>query len=162
MIGFMTKTNRSNLLARLVKRQMDIVKIVTAFAKYSIVGYCVGETFVNVVGWPASINGKSMQPTLLACQAEYSDSWCWRQFMSEWVWVNNWRAQHHNINRGDIIVYISPKNPNEMLIKRVIALEGDIVDLDSDSCYPLTRLRIPSGHVWVHGDNRSISVDSNK
>lgn len=175
MIWFLTKTNNYTSIARLVKRQLrqlvdlrqlkpvkQVTAVSTTVTKYFIVGYCLVETFGNFVGWPASINGKSMQPTLLGCQDVHSDSWSWRQYMSEWVWVNCWRAKTDNINRGDIIVYISPKNPNELLIKRVIALEGDVVDLDTDSCYPLTRLRIPSGHIWVHGDNRAISVDSNK
>ena len=83
--------------------------------------------------------------------------------MSDWVWVDCWRARQGKIKRGDVVVYISPKNPNEYLIKRVIALEGDIVETESCySSYPLSRLRIPGGHVWVHGDNRGISVDSNK
>ena len=75
--------------------------------------------------------------------------------------VTDWgdRGDHSNISRGDIIVYISPKTPNEYLIKRVIATEGDIVDTNGK--YTLPRLRIPDGHVWVHGDNRSVSVDSN-
>ena len=178
MIWFLTKSNNYTSIARLIKRHMTqlgdlkmlkpvkqvsaVTKMSATVTKYFIVGYCVVETFGNFVGWPASINGKSMQPTLLGCQDVTSDSWCWRQVMSEWVWVNCWRAKQDSINRGDIIVYVSPKNPNELLIKRVIALEGDIVDLDTDTSYPLTRLRIPSGHIWVHGDNRAISVDSNK
>jgi len=116
------------------------------------------------VGCINSISGKSMQPTLnpsLVCKVEemtLRQKW----IESDWVWVNCWRAMKHKVDRGNLIVYVSPKNPEELLIKRVIATEGDIVETNGSGDYPLPRVRIPSGHVWVQGDNRAVSVDSNK
>ena len=116
------------------------------------------------VGCINSISGKSMQPTLnpsLVCKVEemtLSQKW----IESDWVLVNCWRAMKHKVDRGNLIVYVSPKNPEELLIKRVIATEGDIVETNGGGDYPLPRVRIPSGHVWVQGDNRAVSVDSNK
>ena len=135
------------------------VKIFGLTLKYAIVGYCVEETFLNFIGYTASINGRSMQPTLNPKSTGEPSSWVEKWIMSDWVWVNCWRAHKLDIGRGDIIVYISPKTPNEYLIKRVIATAGDIVDTNGK--YELSRVRIPAGHVWVHGDNRNISVDSN-
>ena len=126
--------------------------------------YVLEQAFSHSVGYPASINGKSMQPALnphLTARTE-DQSWWDRWVRSDWVWVNCWRVGSRDLGRGDMIVYTSPKNPDECLIKRVIALEGDIVDTNGRGDYPLPRVRIPSGHVWVHGDNRNISVDSNK
>lgn len=166
MIWFITRTARLSKLQ--LKEQfyspiiLSKLKLVGFTFKCAFFGYCLEEATLNLVGYPASINGRSMQPTFnpVTFGDNDSDSWVSKWIMSDWVWVNCWRArQHCNISRGDIIVYVSPKTPNEYLIKRVIAVEGDIVDTNGK--YPLSRVRIPDGHVWVHGDNRNISVDSN-
>ena len=133
-------------------------------AGYVVNGYFCFKGVTSSVGTINSISGKSMQPTLnpsMVCKAEEM-SWSQQWIESDWVWVNCWRAMQHKVERGDLIVYVSPKNPEELLIKRVIATEGDIVETNGSGDYPLPRVRIPSGHVWVQGDNRAVSVDSNK
>lgn len=128
------------------------------------IGYLCIKTVTSSVGCINSISGKSMQPTLnpsMVCKAEEM-TWSQKWIDSDWVWVNCRRAMQHKVDRGDLIVYVSPKNPEELLIKRVIATEGDIVETNGSGDYPLPKVRIPSGHVWVQGDNRAVSVDSNK
>lgn len=135
-----------------------------AAAGYVAIGYFCLKAVSSSVGCINSISGKSMQPTLnpsMVCKAEEM-TWNQHWVESDWVWVNCWRARQHRVCRGDLIVYVSPKNPEELLIKRVIATEGDIVETNGRGDYPLPRVRIPSGHVWVQGDNRAVSVDSNK
>ncbi|XP_022667171.1 mitochondrial inner membrane protease subunit 2-like isoform X2 [Varroa destructor] len=61
------------------------------------------------------------------------------------------------IKRGDVIAFISPKDPSERLIKRVIALQGDAVLPRKGT----NVVRIPPGHCWVEGDNHKTSLDSN-
>ncbi len=53
----------------------------------------------------------------------------------------------------------SPHNPEKLVIKRVIALEGDIVYTRAPC--PLATVQVPVNHVWVEGDNRDNSFDSN-
>ena len=136
----------------------------TVVAGQVTIGYFCLKAVASSVGCIQSISGKSMQPALNPSQVLKTEELTWHQkwIESDWVWVNCWRAMQHKVDRGDLLVYVSPKNPEELLIKRVIATEGDIVDTNGTGDYPLPRVRIPSGHVWVQGDNRAISVDSNK
>ncbi|GIX80013.1 hypothetical protein CEXT_86651 [Caerostris extrusa] len=51
----------------------------------------------------------------------------------------------------------SPRDPDEKLIKRVIAVEGDTVKASDMLRY----VSIPAGHCWVEGDHTAHSMDSN-
>ena len=43
----------------------------------------------------------------------------------------------------------SPENPDRMLVKRILALEGDVVKTLPP--YPDQEIVVPQGHVWVEG-----------
>ena len=67
-----------------------------------------------------------------------------------------------NIQRGELITFVSPIHPGRMVCKRVIGLPGDIVCVDPKGLYvPATEhVVIPKGHLWVAGDNMDASRDS--
>src|SRR5205814_9307659 len=63
---------------------------------------------------------------------------------------------------ADSVWYIrSPSNPEKIAIKRVVALEGDIVHTRPP--YPYPRAEVPTGHLWVEGDEGGRqTIDSNQ
>jgi signal peptidase I len=106
--------------------------------------------------------GRSMIPTL-------EDN----QFLA----VNKLGYRLHNPQRGDIIVFRDPRDQSRKLIKRVIGLPGDVVEVSDGQVYideqalaedyisapgrysyPSTR--VPESEYFVLGDNRNNSSDS--
>lgn len=64
----------------------------------------------------------------------------------DYVFLNRWAIRNQNIQHGDIVCVISPKVPNQTLIKRVIGLAGDIVDTRG---YKLSVLEVWISFVYV-------------
>jgi signal peptidase I len=113
------------------------------------------------------VSGTSMEPGLID---------------NEYVMVNKIAYLFHGPERGDVVVFHNPQNPNEDLIKRVIGLPGDTVKTNStevrvndvlldEKAYisaptntPLNpgakTWLIPPNQYFVLGDNRPVSLDS--
>lgn len=111
------------------------------------------------------VDGSSMEPTL---------------YEPEYLLVS--KLFYNVPEKGDIITFYSAHYWDAVLVKRVIANEGDIVDIDYstgnvlvngeylDEPYILERIRfeddvdmpyeVPEGCVFVMGDNRNGSTDS--
>ena len=69
----------------------------------------------------------------LLCNALQCLKWSTVCLLSQdWVWVNTFAARNYKFTPGDIVVYVSPKDSTDCLIKRVIGVEGDIIS--SDRC----------------------------
>ncbi len=141
------------------KKLVDLVSIVAS----SIVAIMLLFTFVfRIVG----VSGPSMMNTLID---------------GDWLLVS---AFINEPERGDIVIITQPNNiGNEPIVKRIIAIGGDTIDIDFDTAavivngkvidepylgtpttndefawsYPLT---LKEGQVFVMGDNRQHSTDS--
>lgn len=77
-------------------------------------------------------SGVSMQPALNP-NADTSD----------YVFLSRWAVKNFTVERGDIVALTSPKDPDQKIIKRVVALQGDVV---STLGYKKPFVRIPEGH----------------
>jgi inner membrane protease subunit 1 len=63
--------------------------------------------------------------------------------------------RHPNtLKHGDIVVLRSPQEPLKTICKRVVGRPGELV------WSGVIAERVPPGHVWLEGDNKSKSNDS--
>jgi signal peptidase I len=113
---------------------------------------------------PVRVEGTSMLPRL-----EDSD----RLFINKFVY------RISAIERGDVVVFHYPRDPEKSYIKRVIALPGDRLRIDRGVVWinghrqvenyvpeefrdlkSVAETQIPPGYYYMMGDHRSISSDS--
>ncbi|KAJ0407916.1 hypothetical protein P43SY_009203 [Pythium insidiosum] len=123
-------------------------QVVAKAALWLPVGVAVNSLVVSV----ASVKGRSMQPAL-------NDGVTNGYAVRDRVLLDKFSIQiRHRYRRGDVVVLTSPEDPNGKLVKRLVALEGDIIQgRDGHS------IVIPQGKCWVEGDNNALSDDdSNK
>lgn len=99
------------------------------------------------------------------------------------VFVNKAAFHFRAPRRGDVVMFVSPQEPDKGLVKRVIAVAGDTIELKQKKVYlngalveepyaqflradvalqgdTLPPVRVPEGMVFVMGDNRDVSRDS--
>ncbi|XP_075983786.1 mitochondrial inner membrane protease subunit 2 [Anticarsia gemmatalis] len=117
--------------------------------KSVILGVPIGITFLDTVGYVARVEGISMQPVL------NPDS---KSNNNDYVFLSRWAVRDYNLQRGDVISLVSPKDPNQKIIKRIVALQGDIVNTLG---YKSQYVKVPEGHCWVEGDHTGHTLDSN-
>ena len=103
------------------------------------------------------VSGTSMEPTLIE---------------GEYIIVNK-RA---SIQRGDVVLAIDPDG--QYIVKRVVALAGDLVCIKSNSVFVneilydslqnhsnesyVVKVEVPDNSVFLLGDNRTESIDSRR
>ncbi len=113
---------------------------------------------------PVKVEGTSMLPRL-----EDQDR----------LFINKFAYHFEKIERGDVVVFYYPRDPQKSYIKRVIALPGDDLRIDAGRVYVNGKLLVepyvprqyrdarsrketivPPEDYFVMGDHRSISSDS--
>ncbi|KAK4181804.1 mitochondrial carrier domain-containing protein [Triangularia setosa] len=118
--------------------------------------------FNSYVAEVTLINGPSMYPFFNAGYNErLGRDWCL-------VWKMGARE---GLRRGEVVTFRSPTDPDKVVVKRVVGIEGDRIipkpvgTWGKDGpvrkmLYPVGMV-VPEGHVWVEGDNADKSRDSN-
>jgi signal peptidase I len=74
------------------------------------------------------------------------------------------RIPKFKLQRGQVVVYYTPHDPNTIAVKRVVGLPGDkVTPLPGYSGGDDSPVIIPYNHIWVEGDanSRDKSIDSN-
>jgi inner membrane protease subunit 1 len=60
-----------------------------------------------------------------------------------------------------VVIAQSPSNPAQTVCKRIRGLEGDVLRTSKRHRYDKGKIiTVPSGHVWLEGDNQFNSSDS--
>ncbi|CCM04825.1 uncharacterized protein FIBRA_07018 [Fibroporia radiculosa] len=109
----------------------------------------LGITFVEYFYTLKSIRGRSMQPTLNPDSSSWRDVVLFDRFAIRIL---------RKYERGDIVALQSPTD-SKLVVKRIVALQGDMVKTLPP--YPDVEIRVPQGHAWVEGDEAFHSEDSN-
>ncbi|KAG8232391.1 hypothetical protein J437_LFUL012534 [Ladona fulva] len=117
------------------------------FFKSLLVGVPIGVTFFDTVGYVARVDGVSMQPSLNPDTVN-----------QDYVFLNRWAVRFYQVSRGEIISLTSPKDPGQMIIKRLVGIEGDVIQTLG---YKKEYVKVPQGHCWVEGDHTGHTLDSN-
>lgn len=142
---------------RVLEFAYEVASVFSTAVVIIALGFTFGMRFVSVVGG-------SMEPTLHSF---------------DWVLVSQ---DKYEPAYGDIVVISQPNSYGQNIIKRVIATEGQTIDInfstgqvfvDGQELYeeyinnPTTNhydvefpVTVPEGHVFVMGDNRQGSIDS--
>lgn len=101
---------------------------------------------------PCRIQGMSMTPTFNpGTETLAKDVVLVRKFMA---------ANGSLLSRGDIVMLRLPLNPEKLLTKRIVGVQGDTISPRAE--YPRQKPTVvPRNHLWVEGDNAFHSIDSN-
>lgn len=101
---------------------------------------------------PCHILGMSMTPTFNpATETTAKDIVLVRKFMLRSPGV---------LQRGDIVMFRSPYNPEQLLTKRITGVQGDKIEPRARYARKGNTV-VPRNHLWVEGDNEFHSIDSN-
>lgn len=147
-----------------MERKRHLIKyIVTNIAVAAVVSIVVVQFVIAAY----VIQGRSMTPNFQP---------------GERVLIRKFMVDADSIERHDVVVLKKPGNPRITLIKRVVALPGEIIQIKDGNIYidgkiqipffspkgettqlirpELPPTHLPPGHFFVIGDNHSESVDS--
>lgn len=141
---------------------MDILETIVFIGSLFIVVYL----FIIA---PNQVKGASMEPSF---------------YSGDYILTSKMTYRFRTPERGDVVVFRAPKNPDIEYIKRIIGLPGDTIVIQNSEVYVNNRrldeqyiaektniwetgfiregvpVTVPQGSLFVMGDNRTHSSDS--
>jgi signal peptidase I len=136
----------------------------TRWMRDILISLAVSAFFIIFLYQPVKVEGTSMMPTL-------DDQ--------ERVFINKFVYRLEPIQRGDVVVFRSPRDTSKSYIKRVVAVPGDRVQIEDGVVYVNGRqiaetyvpqmyedvrsypeTAVPPRSYFVLGDHRNLSNDS--
>eukprot|EP00731_Ephydatia_muelleri_P006403 Em0003g651a len=112
--------------------------------------FCLLHTFSNHFVSVVTCEGDSMYPTINATP------------QNDVVLVEHWTKKKKSLSRNDIVIVSQPDSPGDYICKRIIAVEGDDLKRYKRTLLYNKWKKVPSGHVWLEGDNTERSYDSRR
>jgi inner membrane protease subunit 2 len=103
-------------------------------------------TIKDCTYWPVLVDGRSMQPVFNPDPDGGRDL----------ALVEKFGLLLYRYERGAVYLLKSPDTPHKLMVKRLIALEGDWISIPG---IPVPH-QINKGFCWIEGDNESESQDS--
>lgn len=145
------------------KRKRTVVGMVIEIVVIVAAAFAIAMLVQFFLIKPFTIHQVSMEPTLVE---------------GDRILINRVAYHLRDPRSGDVVVFDSPVDESEDLVKRIVAVAGDRVAIRDGDLYvngvaqeelyllsqdfrgELPELTIPSGRVFVMGDNRDNSGDS--
>lgn len=151
-----------NAIKKTIEFVMDILETIVFVGSLFIVIYLF-------ILQPNQIRGASMEPTFES---------------GDYIFTSKITYKFREPQRGDVVVFHSPRNQDIEFIKRIIGLPGDTIEIKSEEVYVNSRKLdepyiaaktplweggfikdgetkiVPDGKLFVMGDNRPRSSDS--
>ncbi len=136
----------------------------SAWMRDLVISLAIAAFFIVFLYQPVKVEGTSMMPSL-------DDQ--------ERIFINKFVYRIEPIQRGDIVVFRYPRDPQKSFIKRVVGIAGDHVRISDGRVYVNNKLLVedyvpvayedersypeivvPPDAYFVLGDHRSLSNDS--
>ncbi len=154
------KASRSGIWFESLRLLRDIILIISVFVLFGV-----------FVAQPVVVDGESMVPELHEGE---------RLLVNKLVYYDIQKFDWGHIERGDIVVFWYPQDPEKSFVKRVIGLPGELVEIQEGRVFINGRLleepylspdknrstldysgkRVDDHYYFVMGDNRDNSLDS--
>eukprot|EP00041_Stephanoeca_diplocostata_P015466 m.295615 g.295615 ORF g.295615 m.295615 type:complete len:208 (+) comp20042_c1_seq2:152-775(+) len=145
-MSFLLRGMRSVVAPEYRAMAVSATKHVLVFSGHVVRYACYIHVFTEYVAEITLCVGPSMMPTL--------------NTSGDVILTESVARRLGTLKRGDVVVATSPRDAQTSICKRIIAMEGDRVCVNPDSMGRKVFRTVPTGSVWLQGDNLSNSTDS--